>query len=63
MSCLAFREVMKYGIKIMSYCPDPNAIHNQTYKTKSLHIIVTKEVMNFEDLEICFNVYYICAYH
>lgn len=47
MSCLAFREMIKYGIKIMSYCPDPNAIYNQTYKTKSLHIIVTKEVMNF----------------
>lgn len=41
MSCLAFREVLKYGIKIMSYCPDHNAIHNQTYTKLKVYILLS----------------------
>lgn len=51
MSCLTFREMMKYGtcIRKFPYCSVHNKIHNQTYKTKSLPIVVTEKVMNFLD--------------
>lgn len=51
MSCLTFREIMKYGtcIRKFPYCSVHNKIHNQTYKTKSLPIVVTEKVIHFLD--------------